>query len=68
MLFFQSKEVSILVLLYGLPTVLSRWTSDNFGTVCTSAGQFEVFWSEFDFSAGVVSWLSSLIGSVEETV
>jgi hypothetical protein len=67
MLFFS--QVSILVLLYGPPTVLSRSTSDHFGTGFTSAGQFEVFWSEFDVSTAVdTSWLSSLVASVAEIV
>jgi hypothetical protein len=67
MLFFS--QVSILVLLYGPPTVLSRSTSDHFGTGFTSAGQFDVFWSEFDLSTAVdTSWLSSLVASVAEIV
>jgi hypothetical protein len=67
MLFFS--QVSILVLLYGPPTVLSRSTSEHFGTGFTSAGQFEVFWSEFDVSTAVdTSWLSSLVASVAEIV
>jgi hypothetical protein len=44
-------------------------TSDHFGTVFSSAGQFDVFWSEFDLSTGVdTSWLSSLVVSVAEIV
>jgi hypothetical protein len=63
------SQVSILELLYGPPTVLSRSTSDHFGTGFTSAGQFEVFWSEFDVSTAVdTSWLSSLVASVAEIV